>query len=325
MILADKIILLRKSYGWSQESLADALEVSRQSVSKWESNNSMPDLNKILKIGEIFGVSTDYLLKDEIDDLQIVTNENDIDLVKLSMEQVNYFISEKEKRYKLISKGIILCFYALIPLFIMLGLLESQIFNIGEGVVVLIGISLMLIMVIAGITCFIVSNQNNNSVEKLVAAFELRSDIEVKIREKLLSFQLIYNRNKTISVVLLIVSVVPLVYSKFFNNLGVMPIFMLGVMFALIGIAVFILIRINAQKNIYEVLLKVIVYPQVKNEEKKLLLNVGLVYWPVVAAIYIGWSFITHDWHISWLLWPVAVLLFVSLYGVIQLVSLEKR
>jgi len=104
-----------------------------------------------------------------------------------------------------------------------------------------------------------------------------------------------------------------------------MPIFTLGVMFALMGIAVFILIRVNAQKNIYEVLLKVTVYPQVKDEEKKLLIKVGLVYWPIVAAIYIVWSFITHDWHISWLVWPVAALLFASLYGVIQLISPEKR
>mgnify|MGYP002412237337 CR=1 FL=1 len=67
MILADKIIQLRKQFGWSQENLADALNVSRQSVSKWESGNSIPDLTKILKMAEIFGVSTDYLLKDEIE------------------------------------------------------------------------------------------------------------------------------------------------------------------------------------------------------------------------------------------------------------------
>lgn len=66
MILADKIITLRKKNGWSQEELADQLEVSRQSVSKWEGAQSIPDMNKILKLSKVFGVSTDYLLKDEI-------------------------------------------------------------------------------------------------------------------------------------------------------------------------------------------------------------------------------------------------------------------
>ena len=65
MILADKIIELRKKNGWSQEELAERLNVTRQSVSKWESAQSTPDLDKILKLAEVFGVTTDYLLKNE--------------------------------------------------------------------------------------------------------------------------------------------------------------------------------------------------------------------------------------------------------------------
>lgn len=68
MILAEKIIKLRKQNGWSQEELAAKLEVSRQSVSKWESAASVPELDKIIRLSEIFGVSTDYLLKDETQD-----------------------------------------------------------------------------------------------------------------------------------------------------------------------------------------------------------------------------------------------------------------
>lgn len=64
MILADKIIELRKKNGWSQEDLAEKMEVSRQSISKWEGAQSIPDMNKILKLSEVFSVSTDYLLKD---------------------------------------------------------------------------------------------------------------------------------------------------------------------------------------------------------------------------------------------------------------------
>ena len=61
MILAEKIMEMRKKNGWSQEELAYQLGVSRQSVSKWESGASIPDLERILKLSEIFGVSTDYL------------------------------------------------------------------------------------------------------------------------------------------------------------------------------------------------------------------------------------------------------------------------
>ena len=66
MMFADKLIRLRKKAGWSQEELAARLHVSRQAVSKWEGAQSVPDLEKIVRLSELFGVSTDYLLKDEV-------------------------------------------------------------------------------------------------------------------------------------------------------------------------------------------------------------------------------------------------------------------
>ena len=65
MVLAEKIVFLRKRKGWSQEELADKLDISRQSVSKWELGASIPDLDKIIRLSELFDVTTDYLLKDD--------------------------------------------------------------------------------------------------------------------------------------------------------------------------------------------------------------------------------------------------------------------
>ncbi len=63
MTLADRIQEQRKLKGISQEELADKVGVSRQAVSKWESEQSMPDLDKIIILSEYFGVTTDYLIK----------------------------------------------------------------------------------------------------------------------------------------------------------------------------------------------------------------------------------------------------------------------
>lgn len=65
MIFADKLIQLRKKAGWSQEELAFKMDVTRQSVSKWEGAQSIPDLDKMIRLFDLFGVSLDYLLKDE--------------------------------------------------------------------------------------------------------------------------------------------------------------------------------------------------------------------------------------------------------------------
>ena len=63
MNMADRIQYLRKSKGISQEELADKVGVSRQAVSKWESEQSTPDLEKIIIMSDFFGVTTDYILK----------------------------------------------------------------------------------------------------------------------------------------------------------------------------------------------------------------------------------------------------------------------
>lgn len=65
MTIGDRILKLRKESGLSQEAFAEQLGVSRQSVSKWESGNVMPDIDKVVAMCEIFGVTTDYLIKGE--------------------------------------------------------------------------------------------------------------------------------------------------------------------------------------------------------------------------------------------------------------------
>lgn len=63
MTMGEKILRLRKARGWSQEELADRLGITRQAISRWESNSAKPDADKIVDICDLFGVSADYLLR----------------------------------------------------------------------------------------------------------------------------------------------------------------------------------------------------------------------------------------------------------------------
>ena len=65
MIFADKLVDLRKKSGWSQEELAEKLNVSRQAVSKWEGAQSIPDMARIIQLSELFSVSI-IVLKDTL-------------------------------------------------------------------------------------------------------------------------------------------------------------------------------------------------------------------------------------------------------------------
>lgn len=111
MILSEKIIMLRKKYGWSQEELAERLDISRQSVSKWESGASIPDLERIVGMSQLFGVTTDYLLKDEMEETEFadgMTPEITEGKV-ITVEEANTFLEATKKYAAHIAPAVSLC------------------------------------------------------------------------------------------------------------------------------------------------------------------------------------------------------------------------
>ena len=110
MILADKIITLRKKAGWSQEELASQLGVTRQSVSKWEGAQSVPDLDKVVQMSRLFGVSTDYLLKDELEEEEFVESEAyKTPLRRVTMEQAARYLALRKACAPKIALAVAMC------------------------------------------------------------------------------------------------------------------------------------------------------------------------------------------------------------------------
>ncbi|MBR4605206.1 MAG: helix-turn-helix transcriptional regulator [Lachnospiraceae bacterium] len=85
MTIQDKLVLLRKKKGWSQEDLAEKIDVSRQAISRWENGTALPDAENLRQLSHLYEVSTDYLLNDELesnDDLpQEKTDEETICII----------------------------------------------------------------------------------------------------------------------------------------------------------------------------------------------------------------------------------------------------
>ena len=108
MTMGEKITSLRKRAGYSQETLADRLDVSRQSVSKWELDVSVPDLNRIVQMSELFDVPTDYLLKE--DEVYMPKEER---MRRMSDEEVELFLDLKRRERKRLPVAVGLCILAL--------------------------------------------------------------------------------------------------------------------------------------------------------------------------------------------------------------------
>ena len=110
---------MRKKNGWSQEELADKMNVSRQAVSKWESAQSIPDLEKILQLGVLFGVTTDYLLKDDIEDEEFTNDSSDKTVKKINIEEANTYIEQRKKASWRIALATFLCILSPITLIVL--------------------------------------------------------------------------------------------------------------------------------------------------------------------------------------------------------------
>ena len=129
MILADKIISLRKKAGWSQEELAAQLNVTRQSVSKWEGAQSVPDMDKVVQMSRLFGVTTDFLLKDELETEEYGEVSSVPTLRRVSMSEAATYLDLRKAAAPKMALATFLCIFSPSPL-IMLGAM-SEISSLG--------------------------------------------------------------------------------------------------------------------------------------------------------------------------------------------------
>lgn len=135
MEISEKILKLRKANNLTQEDLAEKLNVSRQSVSKWESGQTIPELEKLVALSEVFRVTTDYLLKpSELDELSIKTEMLEKKQEELSRENEK----RQEKRYYILSSvGIYLVAAAIVMLVNRISMENDFLWNIFPGITLL--------------------------------------------------------------------------------------------------------------------------------------------------------------------------------------------
>ena len=326
MILADKIVKLRKQVGWSQEELAEKMNVSRQSVSKWESTNSIPDINKIIKLAELFGVSTDFLLKDENETFENQFDNQDGETTPVSLEQANKYVSSKIEMSGLITKGVLLSLCSVIPLFFFLAMAETGRLGITGSAAAALGIVSILVMVAIAVSFFIKINQYEDDVAIIDDEdFELAYGVHSIFQDKLKKFRPIYNRRLSVGIFMFMFSFLPLVVTSMFFNSSEAVLMMLIVLFLMIAIGLYIVIPISAQYDAYNTILEDRVVDTVKSRRAKRAEKLAAFYWPLLFAIYLGWSLWTMNWGTTWIIWPVGAVLFIALVGLTELFEKEDR
>lgn len=327
MIFADKLIQLRKKAGWSQEELAEQMNVTRQSVSKWEGAQSVPDLEKILRLSELFGVSTDYLLKDEIEDTGSSIPSDEVSaLRRMSMEEANTFLSVKATTSKSIAFAALLCILSPVCLLILGAISEVPEYGLADHVAGGIGMIILLLLVTTAVAIFISSGRKTEAYDYLEKeVFETEYGVSGMVAERKAQYSGTYTRNNIIGAGLCIMALIPLFGGIIFDDKNELLItLMLSAVFVLAGIGVAFFVSSGIVWASYDKLLQEGDYAKEKKKNQPIASAVSGAYWLIATAIYLGYSLSTNNWEYSWVIWVVAGVLFPAVVMFTDLLGKRK-
>ena len=326
MILADKIINLRKKNGWSQEELAEKLGVTRQSVSKYEGAQSIPDLDKILKLSELFGVTTDYLIKDELEEeeyapsqMQENESESDRSVHKVTMEMANEYLQIIDWSAGKTAFATMLCILSPIVLLMLGAMSEMPDYHISENAAAGIGICVLIVLIAIAVTIFILCGMKTKKYEYMEKEdIETAYGVSGMVKEKRDAYHSPYVTQLVIGITCCICSVIPLFGTLAVSESDFYMVSAVCMLLTLVAIGTYFIVRSAAKMNAMNQLLEEEDYTRQKKHENKKMSGPVTVYWLIATAIYLAWSFTTNDWDRTWIIWPVVGVLFPAFYAIVS-------
>lgn len=314
MILGEKIARLRRKNGWSQEELADKMEVSRQAVSKWESGQTMPDLERILRLSSLFGVTIDYLLKDgAAPEIPRAEAEEETQIRLISLADAADYLSLRERASVQIASGTFLCILAFMPL-LLLGAAAEQ-FQLSEALAALIGLASLFLLAAIAVVIFMRCGFHSAPYRFIeLGEFRAENDVNDMVRARKMQFRSTYLRGNLIGVCLCILSPLAL-FSGILSESDFTQVLLLCVTLLLAGMGVVSFILVGVRWASMERLLRegdftARTQSGTRMRRERLDEQLSYAYWLLATTIYLAWSFFTHDWGRTWIVWPVAGVLF---------------
>lgn len=332
IMLADKIIMLRKKAGWSQEELAEKLNVTRQSVSKWEGNQSIPDLDKILKLSVIFQVSTDYLLKDAADSeggisaVSASAEQKEETLRSVSAAEAKAFFTGKVRVAKVYAAAVFLCVISPITLILLGGLSEmASGFPLSENAAGALGLCVLLVLVAIAVMMFIWGDSQGKDFKYLEEdPFILASEALDLFKERYKDYQKTYTAMLIVATSLCILAVLPLLLVAILSGEDLMLVFMVGILLLCVAVACILFIYFGSIQSAFHILMQKEEYTVAAKRRAPLIRTIGPLYWSLVTAIFLAYSFITDDWSRGWIVWAVSGVLYAAVAQVCRYLDRKK-
>lgn len=325
MLLADKIIHLRKKAGWSQEELASQLNVTRQSVSKWESAQSVPDMDKVLQMSRLFGVTTDFLLKDELEEEEFAESTMDAPLRRVSLEQASAYLALRRAAAPKMALATFLCIVSPIVLLLLAAMSEISRFGILENAAAGIGLCVLLVLVAIAVALFISCGTKAEAFAFLEKQpFETEYGVSGIVKERRQAFSAAYIRLNIAGTVLCILSAVPLFAALCLNAADVVYVAAVCLLLLIAGVGCFLFVYGGTIRGAMDQLLEEGDYTRQQKSHRSIKDAVSAVYWLLVTAIFLWYTFSPSgngQAQYSWFIWAIAGVVFGAVMVVVNLIQ----
>ena len=322
MILADKIVTLRKRAGWSQEELAAQLGVSRQSVSKWEGAQSVPDMQKVVQMSRLFGVTTDYLLKEELGEPEPAPAESDAPLRCVTMEQAADYLSLRRAAAPKLAAATLLCVLSPEALLLLAALSDRPGAALSENAAAGIGLCVLLVLVAAAVAVFITCAAQVKAYAFLeTEPFETAYGVTGMVRERRAAAAPEHTRGKVAGTVLCILSAVPLFIAVCLNGPDLLYVAAVCLLLVLAGVGSALFVYGGVYQAAMDRLLEEGDYVRPRKRQNGVVGAISSIYWLTVTAAYLLWTF--GPWwdaqpQDTWILWAVAGVLYGAVMALVR-------
>ena len=323
-MLSDRILELRRQRGWSQEELAERMEVSRQAVSKWESGQTAPELDKILELSRIFEVTTDYLLKED-GEAPVLTADKPLPSGRIiSLSQAKEYLGIRKRASYKIAVATFLCILSVIPVIILSVVSEEPYRLVTEKMAAAVGLSCIFVLVAASVGLYVHTGFESSPYEFLEKEpYELERQAYWHVRSEQSQFRSKYAVFNIVATCLEVLSPLPLIIGAFSGD-GLTVVITLAVTCLTVDVGVFLYIIAGVRWESMQRLLREGDYSP-KEKGSELRRGISSVYWLSAAALYLGVSLVTDAWESTWIIWPVAGVLFAALSCILNLVIGKKE
>lgn len=325
MTFADKIIKLRKKEGWSQEELAEKMDVSRQAVSKWEAAQTMPDLEKVLQLARLFGVTTDYLLKDEVHNEEPTCETEVFSQRKLSMAEAQDYLAKRKTAAVRIAVATLLCVLSVFPLLILGAASEAGLLPFSEDVAGAIGLISLLPPVAVAVLLYVscgLQKEPYDFLEK--GAFSLEHGVRETVERCRAEYRGTFVLYNSIGALLCVLSPISLFCGTLTGSDFWTVVALCGtLLIAGVGVMLFILAGVRWESAVC--LLKTQATLEEKHKRGRLYESLTSLYWLFVTGAYLAWSFLSGHWHYTWIVWPIAAVLSGVLESVFEMRAGQKE